>query len=383
MKTTLPEGTTVGQAFAITDDNVYDTSGIEYPVDEVYRCPVSTPTVGRRPGYYKMQNPIQPFIAFTSMNHSLQIPRDISAPKHSEYKMSKSRRVVAKPQKKNFDCYFVNRGDKSVTSDNQVKSTWLNTLCAQPVDEIFGKYKRRSEASRRHVQTRVRNSTPGEKALVSGWSSNASNRGSPSRSKSHRSMQTSQSRNSRLSSIDPSFRVYEPDPERGNGNHGFALLPVGSPTQNDCDETLSPRSSPLFQKVFKHSGSYNIVAPYNGVMSSTASVDSSIYEPYQRDKRFPEIRPRKSSVSPTRKIVHSDVREFREERPTSETVTTSSMTQELQESPIHIVSIGKLDNVDKMESETITRITLSGKCAYRLPKQHALSMSLLELQSNS
>ncbi|GFR59849.1 hypothetical protein ElyMa_005394000 [Elysia marginata] len=53
-------------------------------------------------------------------------------------------------------------------------SHWLRALCAQPVDEILGKYRRRTDLHRAHL-TMVRScSTPGERSLVNAWDSNVS-----------------------------------------------------------------------------------------------------------------------------------------------------------------------------------------------------------------
>ena len=344
-----------------------------YIGDEVYRCPVSTPTVSRRPGS-NGQRSLQPFITFTSMNRSLNMPTNISEPKHNLYKQYK--RPVAKAQRKNFDCYFVNRNVRPAQFDAKTKATWLNTLCAQPVSEIFGKYKRRSEASRQEFNPKLRNSTPGEKALVSGWSSNASSRGSPTRSRSTRSL-TSHSHNSQVSSMDPNQRVvvFEGDSTK-YGQPGLALLPYAttSTTYDGETESMSPRSSPLFQKVFRSAGPQSNVIPLHGVVSSSTSVDSSIYEPFQRDKRFPDIRARKATFSPKRKVVPSHGKH------TPTDMTSPSATQELQESPIHIVSIEKLSTTPRSGAKNVRRITFSGKCSYRLPKQN-LSKALPVLES--
>ncbi|KAL4233483.1 hypothetical protein ACF0H5_008164 [Mactra antiquata] len=342
---------------------------IEPVFEDPYRCPVSTPTVSRQHSSTNFRHTQGPFIAFTSLNRSLQIPNHISTPKHSKYRNVKTR-PVAKPQKKNFDCYFVKNVDKNIHIDAQTHgSTWLNTLCAQPVDEIFGKYKRKSEVNYLSRQTpRSKNSTPGEKALMSAWSSNASNRGTPSvMSKSNKSIPLTASRKSSKSVfVEPNVRAvgFDPDPDRFVNNIGFALVPVPSPTGYDTDDATftmtSSRDSPVFQRVFRNN--------YTN-QPNDAVINNTYYEPYQRDKRFPEIRRRKSALSPTRRRIPQEAKEA------VSTSVTNLVKQDLEESPIHIVTIGQ---AFRNSPEPIkSTLPVSRQCSYRLPK--SLSMSLPEL----
>ncbi|XP_045196692.2 uncharacterized protein LOC123551669 [Mercenaria mercenaria] len=339
--------------------------GIYPGFEDPYRCPVSTPTVNRRQNF-KSPNHQPPFMTFTSMNRSLQIPNNISVPKYKS-KYTKSSRPTAKAQNKNFDCYFVRNIDKTVHIDAQTQSTWLSTLCAQPVDEIFTKYKRKSEGVKISQQvSRSGNSTPGEKALLSAWSSNASNRRSYSgMSKSTKSVHTkTTARSSRTSFVDPNLRIqgFDSDHDRMSTNVGFALLPA-SPTSYDGDDTtVSSRASPLFHKVFRNHVNQNSA-------DHVGHVNTNVYAQYQRDKRFPEIRPRKSALSPTRKRIVSDSKETH-----SMSMTYPTNPYDLEESPMHIVQLGH----GLHEKPTSAKATVQNECPYRLPK--ALSMSLPELQ---
>jgi hypothetical protein len=276
---------------------------------------------------------------------------------------------MAKAQKKNFDCYFVRKIDKTLHIDAQTHSTWLSSLCAQPVDEIFTKYKRKSEANNgtQHV-TRSNNSTPGEKALLSAWSSNASNRGTHSVASKHtKSVYTSTaSRNSRTSFTDPNLRIYgyEPEMERIPTNVSFALMPSTPTSSSDADDiTVSSRGSPLFQKVFKNNMLHNSVDHVG---------NTNLYTQYQRDKRFPEIRPRKSTSSPTRKRIVSDSKEL-----TGMSLNYNKKHYDLEESPMQIVCFGQTPR-ENLEQPTSSKATISKECPYRLPKE--LSTSLPELQ---
>ncbi|XP_052243444.1 uncharacterized protein LOC127853202 isoform X2 [Dreissena polymorpha] len=353
--------------------------------EEVYRCPVSTPTVTRRPSIKGQCH--QPFIAFSSMNRSLRIPNELLSSKQFNFRSAKSRRPQTKPQRKNFDYYFVKESDKPVYIDAQMQSTWLNSLCSQPVNEIFGKYKRKSESFRNRPPARSTNSTPGEKALYTGWSCNVSSYGSPSvlsKSTASGSGYVALSRTSYSSSLDPNLRVYgyESDPDRIAVNPGFALFPTPPTTSNtyDDDDIPSSRGSPLFQKVFKNNANPNSASMFN------TNMDLNVYEPYQRDKRFPEIRQRKSTLSPSRKRI--SVADGKDEIPPGIHLASAAM-HDLQESPMQIVSIGqrsdrsirseKSDVMEKQISDNAKQSFSNGNlCAYRLPK-NPLTMSLPEL----
>lgn len=347
--------------------------GVDFNSEDPYRCPVSTPTVNGRHNHVKSQPHQPPFIAFTSMNHSLQIPKNISSPKYSsKYRNSKSGRATTKPQKKNFDCYFVKQVDKTVHIDAQTRSTWLSSLCAQPVEEIFHKYKRKSERTNMTRQiSRSGNSTPGEKALLSAWSSNASNRGAPSVvSRYSKSIHnTTTPRSSRTSFAEQNLRVHghDSETERMPKNISFALRPVTPATSFDVDDTtVSSSGSPMFHKVFRNNLNQNSADSY-GIVDSNVTVHAQ----HQSDKRFPELRPRKSTFSPTRKRVISDSRDTN-----SLSLTYPAKPYDLCESPMHIVSIGQGNReIPQSPKATTAQIT----CSYRLPKR-ALSMSLPELQ---
>ncbi|XP_052811148.1 uncharacterized protein LOC128238881 [Mya arenaria] len=345
-----------------------DSAGLErlssHAQDEIYRCPVSTPTLTRRPSV-KSSIKSQPFISFTSLNHSLKVPNNFSS-KHPVYR---SKKPLAKPQRKNFDCYFVNTIEKTVHIDAQTQSTWLSSLCSQPVDEIFGKYKRKSEASRSRPPTTGRSTTPGEKALFTAWSSNASNRGSPT-ALTRCSMQgrSAPSRASRMSSVDHGVD-YDIDRTFVRSSAGFALMPV-TPTNLDGDETPPSPSTPLFHGVFKNSNNTS------SVYSSNA--DATAYEPYQRDKRFPDIKPRKSTFSPTRKRIPPS--ESGQDQYTGVHTASMAASRELQESPMQIVSINRMmrDAKQMEDNEQGNLPPLPNGVSYRLPKR-SLTMSLPEL----
>ncbi|XP_062596460.1 uncharacterized protein LOC134257902 isoform X2 [Saccostrea cucullata] len=131
-----------------------------------YRCPVSTPLHGKRPTPQK----IPESVTFVSLDFS-QVK---SSPKQNVYKgMPAGKKVV--PRRKNMDYYYVDKTFQKRIA-RQSNTSWLKGLCAQPVEEIFTKYRRQSELKRQHTMLTRSFSTPGEKAIVEGWESNSSKR---------------------------------------------------------------------------------------------------------------------------------------------------------------------------------------------------------------
>lgn len=346
---------------------------------EPYRCPVSTPADNRRP---EPRSRPSSFVTFTNLNRSMSLPRHSSYQKYSNQRLLQSRRQMTKPQNKNMsDCYFVGKGGNSqVRVEGQVKSAWLSSLCSQPVNEIFGKYKRKTEAGQlTNASLRTRNlSTPGEKALFNAWTSNSSHRGTPSVSKSYQSGQTLTSRNARSVECDPDLRVYgyDHDPDRMITSPGFALMPVYALSDLDLEDAPeSTRSSQVTRKTNKSSHSNNTSATnsnsYAGLSDIVPSAGSSIYDAYQRERKFPDVkRNRRQTFSPTKKRIIP---------PESKENVPVTARQELEESSIQIFSIGHFSDVEPIihQSPIKTseeRPTSLPPCAYRLPKSYSMNL---------
>lgn len=131
-----------------------------------YRCPVSTPLHGKRP----TQQKIPESLTFVSLDFS-QVK---SSPKQNVYKgMPAGKKII--PRRKNMDYYYVDKSFQKRIAQ-QSNTTWLRGLCAQPVDEIFTKYRRQSELKRHNTILTRSFSTPGEKSILEGWESNSSKR---------------------------------------------------------------------------------------------------------------------------------------------------------------------------------------------------------------
>ncbi|XP_048240036.1 uncharacterized protein LOC124127400 isoform X1 [Haliotis rufescens] len=143
-----------------------DGSGYKYDSGhpDFYRCPVSTPANNsKRPleDYDPITNTIAPEL------HEKKSVIGFSRPSVSRNRT----RDVQKPMRKNVEYYFV---DKHVQQHEakQTNTFWLQSLCAQPVTEILGKYRRKSDFQRTRYMWSKTFSTPGERALLEAWSTN-------------------------------------------------------------------------------------------------------------------------------------------------------------------------------------------------------------------
>ncbi|XP_041354273.1 uncharacterized protein LOC121372077 [Gigantopelta aegis] len=132
-----------------------------------YRCPVSTPSNSRRPDVKArrrlVQNSPPPL---QRLDHKAFIVRSLGMGR----RRSRESRGSGSPQK-NVGYYFV---DKSFQTQEAAltNSFWLKSLCAQPVEEILGKYRRKSDFQRTKLLWSKTFSTPGEQAILSAWETN-------------------------------------------------------------------------------------------------------------------------------------------------------------------------------------------------------------------
>lgn len=263
-----------------------------------YRCPVSTPANSRRPvrdeATMYLGQPVpddQMYVAFTNRcqksqknnSNGLQYPR----------RSKGNRQYFEDPMSKARHYYFIARIQPATLNapETPVRSGWLNTLCSQPVEEIFVKYKRRLEASLvREAWTSRDVSTPGEKALVSAWSCNTSQR-SQSCTPSLRIPTpgySSTTPNSRMSVYSPvKGHGYESDPDIRNKEPEFALKPVVS-------------SKTLLHKLnTPHRSSVSSVKNHTNNAEDKRRIKSSndVYDKYKREpRRQRKLLPRRGNV---------------------------------------------------------------------------------------
>ncbi|XP_046565285.1 uncharacterized protein LOC124273993 [Haliotis rubra] len=131
---------------------------------DFYRCPVSTPaTNSKRPldDYDPITNTIAPEL------HDRKSVIGFSPPSVSRNRT----RDVQNPIRKNVEYYFVDKHVQKHEAE-QTNTFWLQSLCAQPVTEILGKYRRKSDFQRTRYMWSKTFSTPGERALLQAWSTN-------------------------------------------------------------------------------------------------------------------------------------------------------------------------------------------------------------------
>ena len=175
------------------------------PEEPPFKCPVSTPLNGRRP----TQN--GQHLQFVSVDCShLQ-----TAPKQNIHgvlsnvggkKMPVRKFINKQVRKRNLDYYYVDKTFQNKMS-NYTNSSWLKGLCAQPVGEIFYKYRHDQPMKRVHDENRVRSfKTPGELAIMEAWESNSSKRGSSALSRNSRFSKNSQS-TIRTRTISPNLTI--------------------------------------------------------------------------------------------------------------------------------------------------------------------------------
>ncbi|GFO42164.1 hypothetical protein PoB_006866900 [Plakobranchus ocellatus] len=132
-----------------------------------YRCPVSTPAnFVHCTGKIRRTKPLHDVIRSTQP----------SLPTNGRGKLHRSKLTAltraSRPQRtvprtgRGIDFYFVDPHENQ--REEQVTNThWLKALCAQPVEEILGKYRRRTQVSMVRMC-----STPGERSLLNAWESN-------------------------------------------------------------------------------------------------------------------------------------------------------------------------------------------------------------------
>lgn len=321
---------------------------------EAYRCPVSTPANGKRPprGPQPMYDrPSAPkeemYVAFT--NRCQRTPRNVSNGKQTRPKSFNNRQYAEDIRAKGRHYYFIARIQPSLNEvESPVRSKWLNTLCSQPVDEIFVKYKKKLEASLVREAWSTRDvSTPGEKALISAWSCNSSQR-SQSCTPSLRTPTpgySSTTPNSRLSVYSPVKGTgYESDSGIRKREPELSLVPAISSYSLLHKVNTSPRSS---------ISSVNSHIIHNNTKRRTKS-SSDIYDKFKREPR------RQRKLLPARKPVYKLVEEDTNTEDESESAeqTGHKSSNELEQSTFEVVSFG----ASSQGTETKTPATTCRYC---------------------
>lgn len=163
-----------------------------------YRCPVSTPLhTGTRPPRQKFPE------SLTFVSLDFQKVENLTKPKHHRG-MPAGKKIM--PRRKNMDYYYIDKEfQKRIAA--QSNSLWLRSLCAQPVDEIFSKYRLLSEVKKQQETLTRGYTTPGEKAIFEAWETNSSRRlGSAGSRSSLTSRATTVSASPQLSVVSKSYR---------------------------------------------------------------------------------------------------------------------------------------------------------------------------------
>ncbi|XP_069103395.1 uncharacterized protein [Argopecten irradians] len=280
MTTAGSRDTTVIKQLPVVQDDVFRLSPV--PADgSLYKCPVSTPmNESKRPLHHvKMPESLK----FVSIDCS-QIE---SSPRHTIHRpgakvSSKFKSPFRHARKKNFDYYYVDKKFQTKLS-GETNTTWLKSLCSQPVDEIFGKYRPNATpaASRQQSESRMsRNfSTPGELAIKEAWEVNSLKRIGSATSRASRL-----SKNSHMTerTVSPNFTVVSKPYVRPHSDRADSRVDTvpHPPSPGNTEENSRAPSRGSFYITNQPDGQFEI-HPY---------INTSSYESFkQRDRKLPDI----------------------------------------------------------------------------------------------
>ena len=303
---------------------------------DAYKCPVSTPAYSGRPTRGDQGRNVpeeQMYVAFSK--RCQRTPRNGSNGKLMYRRSFNNRHSADETRSKGRHYYFIARLQPSLNAvESPVRSQWINTLCSQPVDEIFVKYKRRLEAnlvpeawSSREV------TTPGEKALVSAWSCNSSQR-SQSCTPSLRSPTPAYGATTPISRLsnNSSLRVsgYESDSSKRLRKPDFSLVPVVSSYTLLHKVNPSPRSSISSVK--------SILPNETKVKINKAKkAQNDLYDQYKREPRRQKLLPRRTQMY---KLDEKDTESSAGSNAAERETAQNENNNELEQSPYEIVSFG-------------------------------------------
>lgn len=280
MTTAGARDTAVLKPLPIVQDDLFRLSPV-LPDGPVYRCPVSTPlNTTKRP---LQQVKLPESLKFVSIDCSqVEVENPLNHGVHrSGTKVSIKQKSPFRPaRKKNFDYYYVDKQFQRKLSE-YTNTTWLKSLCSQPVDEIFGKY-RPSATSRQTSDGRLsRNfSTPGELAIRDAWEVNSLKRVGSGMSRASRL-----SKNSQLTerTVSPNFtivsRPYVRPPSDRVDSRVDAVPHPPSPGNTEDNSRVPSR------------GSFYITREYDD-LDLHPYVNNTAYDSYQRkerDRKLPDI----------------------------------------------------------------------------------------------
>ena len=324
-------GSTVPHLNQVDDRIVFPHPDSDYYNQDPYRCPVSTPANSRRPikgqatNYVGQSVPNEHmYVAFSNRCEKKQKP--FANEKQYRRKANTNAQSYQDTNSTGKHYYFIARiQPAALHTVNSHRAPWLNTLCSQPVEEIFTKYKRRLEASMVREAWQTRDvSTPGEKALVSAWSCNSSQR-SQSCTPSLRTptpVYSSTTPTSRMSVYSPVKALgYESDSEIRKREPELSLVPVVSSKTLLHKVNTSPRSS------------------VSSVKSHIINIDNKrrikssndIYDKFKREPR------RQKKLLPRR----GNVYKLAEEEPNkTDTSLQETENDKLEQSTFEVVSFG-------------------------------------------
>ena len=290
----------------MTESSDFTTYGMEpHTVEEVfraspepgsyYRCPVSTPLhASKRP-----RQKIPESLTFVSLDFSKV--EESRKPNLLNRGMPAGKKLL--PRRKNMDYYYIDKKfQKRIAA--QSNTTWLRSLCAQPVDEIFVKYRQLSEVKQQQqsaMLTRSYTTTPGEQAIMDAWETNSTKRQQSACSRSSlNSRATEATVSPQLTVVSKPYRKVQSNTEHGQrpnsradissqqspGGSGFQT-PVVSRSTPVCDSPL------MVQKPSRDSSLESlclIPVPDKTSNDAAPTVDNDYYDQFKRQSpKLPNV----------------------------------------------------------------------------------------------
>lgn len=272
-----------------------------------YRCPVSTPLHGKGRGQQK----IPESVTFVSLDFS-QVK---SSPKQNVYRgMPAGKKVV--PRRKNMDYYYVDKSFQKRIA-RQSNTSWLRGLCAQPVEEIFTKYRKQSELKRQNTIMSRSYSTPGEKAILEGWESNSFRRLNSATSRSSlQSLTTQETETPSLQVVSKSYHHSDGDVTRGSSRvdaNPHLTTPGDTPRESG---SVINNSSPRLRQ------NENLRENTSCRLNISPVVDDQFYDQFKRQStKFPDIHKKSYAFQSRQRKYYSSPNLFASPREPSPTFT--------------------------------------------------------------
>lgn len=193
------------------------------------------------------------------------------------------------PRTRNFDYYYVDKKFQKRLAGHS-NTRWLRALCAQPVDEIFGKYRAQTEVKTQHDTMSRAFSTPGERAIFEAWESNSNSRriGSATSRSSKKSESTQRTISPQLTIITKSLcKTQESSRNDSRNDSRIDSVPHPPSLGGTAESSRAPsRNRNHREQTFE----------FMSLNENIPLMSDSYYNQFQRkETKFPDIKDKKST----------------------------------------------------------------------------------------